>query len=154
MSLTFISCSLCVSSASSKAERPPSLSLYPSGEGMVRGGLGGARMMPGKDIWQVSELGQSTFCLSGGTDSGHVLLFHDRYRRPGGVEGGGAGLTAARPASHTHTHTDHQPLPRLLVSLLRKLFYSHLLEICSLKSDLLGLYVDSSKQGSIVVFSL
>ncbi|XP_045931015.1 C-Jun-amino-terminal kinase-interacting protein 3 isoform X8 [Micropterus dolomieu] len=46
----------------SKAERPPSLSLYPSGEGMVRGGLGGARMMPGKDIWQVSELGQSTFC--------------------------------------------------------------------------------------------
>ncbi|XP_034395840.1 C-Jun-amino-terminal kinase-interacting protein 3 isoform X2 [Cyclopterus lumpus] len=36
----------------SKAERPPSLSLYPSGEGMVRGGLGGARMMPGKDIWQ------------------------------------------------------------------------------------------------------
>nr|XP_057904319.1 C-Jun-amino-terminal kinase-interacting protein 3 isoform X12 [Doryrhamphus excisus] len=46
---------------SSKAERPPSLSLYPSGEGMVRGGLGGARMMPGKDIWQVGELGQSTF---------------------------------------------------------------------------------------------
>ncbi|CAB1444658.1 unnamed protein product [Pleuronectes platessa] len=35
-----------------KAERPPSLSLYPTGEGMVRGGLGGARMMPGKDIWQ------------------------------------------------------------------------------------------------------
>ncbi|MEQ2213372.1 hypothetical protein XENOCAPTIV_013887 [Xenoophorus captivus] len=28
---------------------------------MVRGGLGGARMMPGKDIWQVSELGHSTF---------------------------------------------------------------------------------------------
>ncbi|XP_035510456.1 C-Jun-amino-terminal kinase-interacting protein 3 isoform X12 [Morone saxatilis] len=45
-----------------KAERPPSLSLYPSGEGMVRGGLGGARMMPGKDIWQVSVPGQSTFC--------------------------------------------------------------------------------------------
>ncbi|CAI5674896.1 unnamed protein product [Oreochromis niloticus] len=34
----------------SKAERPPSLSLYP--DGMVRGGLGGARMIPGKDIWQ------------------------------------------------------------------------------------------------------
>uniref|UniRef100_A0A3P9M867 C-Jun-amino-terminal kinase-interacting protein 3 n=1 Tax=Oryzias latipes TaxID=8090 RepID=A0A3P9M867_ORYLA len=44
----------------SKAERPPSLSLYPSGEGMVRGGLGGARMVPGKDIWQVSELACST----------------------------------------------------------------------------------------------
>ncbi|XP_069381398.1 C-Jun-amino-terminal kinase-interacting protein 3 isoform X4 [Paralichthys olivaceus] len=44
-----------------KAERPPSLSLYPSGEVMVRGGLGGARMMPGKDIWQVSGLGQSIF---------------------------------------------------------------------------------------------
>ncbi|KAF7221215.1 transcript variant X6 [Nothobranchius furzeri] len=52
---------LCVLSSSSKAERPPSLSLYPSGEGMVRGGLGGARMMPGKDMWQVSELGHSTF---------------------------------------------------------------------------------------------
>uniref|UniRef100_A0A3Q3WGN7 C-Jun-amino-terminal kinase-interacting protein 3 n=1 Tax=Mola mola TaxID=94237 RepID=A0A3Q3WGN7_MOLML len=45
-----------------KAERPPSLSLYPNVEGMVREGLGGAKMMPGKDIWQVSELGQSTFC--------------------------------------------------------------------------------------------
>ncbi|XP_032444432.1 C-Jun-amino-terminal kinase-interacting protein 3 isoform X7 [Xiphophorus hellerii] len=45
----------------SKAERPPSLSLYPGGEGMVRGGHGGARMMPGTDIWQVSELGHSTF---------------------------------------------------------------------------------------------
>uniref|UniRef100_A0A3Q0RGA5 C-Jun-amino-terminal kinase-interacting protein 3 n=1 Tax=Amphilophus citrinellus TaxID=61819 RepID=A0A3Q0RGA5_AMPCI len=43
----------------SKAERPPSLSLYP--DGMVRGGLGGARMIPGKDIWQVSELSHSTF---------------------------------------------------------------------------------------------
>ncbi|XP_023204491.1 C-Jun-amino-terminal kinase-interacting protein 3 isoform X7 [Xiphophorus maculatus] len=45
----------------SKAERPPSLSLYPGGEGMVRGGHGGARMMPGTDIWQVSGLGHSTF---------------------------------------------------------------------------------------------
>ncbi|XP_047428749.1 C-Jun-amino-terminal kinase-interacting protein 3 isoform X13 [Mugil cephalus] len=36
----------------SKSDRPPSLSLYPSGEGMVRGGPGGARMVPGKDIWQ------------------------------------------------------------------------------------------------------
>ncbi|XP_056143468.1 C-Jun-amino-terminal kinase-interacting protein 3 [Lampris incognitus] len=44
-----------------KAERPPSLSLYPSGEGMVRGGLGGARMMPGKDTWQVGELGQPNY---------------------------------------------------------------------------------------------
>ncbi|XP_023204499.1 C-Jun-amino-terminal kinase-interacting protein 3 isoform X14 [Xiphophorus maculatus] len=44
-----------------KAERPPSLSLYPGGEGMVRGGHGGARMMPGTDIWQVSGLGHSTF---------------------------------------------------------------------------------------------
>ncbi|XP_029692213.1 C-Jun-amino-terminal kinase-interacting protein 3 isoform X6 [Takifugu rubripes] len=44
----------------SKAERPPSLSLYANIEGMVRGGLGGARITPGKDIWQVS--GRSTFC--------------------------------------------------------------------------------------------
>uniref|UniRef100_A0A3B5QTT3 C-Jun-amino-terminal kinase-interacting protein 3 n=1 Tax=Xiphophorus maculatus TaxID=8083 RepID=A0A3B5QTT3_XIPMA len=43
------------------SERPPSLSLYPGGEGMVRGGHGGARMMPGTDIWQVSGLGHSTF---------------------------------------------------------------------------------------------
>uniref|UniRef100_A0A672GAV2 C-Jun-amino-terminal kinase-interacting protein 3 n=1 Tax=Salarias fasciatus TaxID=181472 RepID=A0A672GAV2_SALFA len=56
----------------SKAERPPSLSLYPSGEGMVRGGLGGARMMPGKDIWQVSELGRSALSPEDGSESDSV----------------------------------------------------------------------------------
>lgn len=63
MSLTFFfspSHPPCLPPASSKAERPPSLSLYPNVEGMVRGGHGGARMMPGKDIWQVSKLGQAT----------------------------------------------------------------------------------------------
>uniref|UniRef100_A0A4W5QRR1 C-Jun-amino-terminal kinase-interacting protein 3 n=1 Tax=Hucho hucho TaxID=62062 RepID=A0A4W5QRR1_9TELE len=48
------------SGRTSKVERPPSLSLYPSGEGMgmVSGGLGGGARMPGSgtDVWQVSEL--------------------------------------------------------------------------------------------------
>uniref|UniRef100_A0A673ZT10 C-Jun-amino-terminal kinase-interacting protein 3 n=1 Tax=Salmo trutta TaxID=8032 RepID=A0A673ZT10_SALTR len=52
------------SGRTSKVERPPSLSLYPSGEGMgmVRGGLGGARMPgSGTNVWQVSELSQSRY---------------------------------------------------------------------------------------------
>ncbi|KAG7505738.1 hypothetical protein JOB18_038849 [Solea senegalensis] len=78
----------------SKADRPSSLSLYPSGEGMVRGGLGGARMMPGKDIWQVSELGQS--------------IFSSAYQ---------VGQTAAMSSPHDHNHSlgsgrrRGQPLP-------------------------------------------
>uniref|UniRef100_A0A673ZSG3 C-Jun-amino-terminal kinase-interacting protein 3 n=1 Tax=Salmo trutta TaxID=8032 RepID=A0A673ZSG3_SALTR len=51
-------------SGRTKVERPPSLSLYPSGEGMgmVRGGLGGARMPgSGTNVWQVSELSQSRY---------------------------------------------------------------------------------------------
>ncbi|XP_061087478.1 C-Jun-amino-terminal kinase-interacting protein 3-like isoform X11 [Conger conger] len=40
----------------SKTERPPSLSLFPSAEGTVRGCQGGARMTPGSDVWQVCEL--------------------------------------------------------------------------------------------------
>lgn len=75
--LTFFS----ISSASSKAERPPSLSLYPNVEGMVRGGLGGARMVPGKDIWQVSglayQVGQTAALSSSrsvGSGRGAVLL--------------------------------------------------------------------------------
>lgn len=103
-SLTSVSAPLCVSSASSKAERPPSLSLYPSGEGMVRGGLGGARMMPGKDIWQVSELGQSTFCSAYQVGQTAALSSSSTTTPAArGVAGGGASLTAARPASHTHT---------------------------------------------------
>ncbi|XP_061087479.1 C-Jun-amino-terminal kinase-interacting protein 3-like isoform X12 [Conger conger] len=39
-----------------KTERPPSLSLFPSAEGTVRGCQGGARMTPGSDVWQVCEL--------------------------------------------------------------------------------------------------
>ncbi|XP_056464537.1 C-Jun-amino-terminal kinase-interacting protein 3-like [Gadus chalcogrammus] len=35
----------------SKADRPPSLSLYPGAEGMVRGGPGGAQTGSGKDSW-------------------------------------------------------------------------------------------------------
>ncbi|KAG7266675.1 hypothetical protein CRUP_038063 [Coryphaenoides rupestris] len=45
----------------SKADRPPSLSLYPGGEGMVRGGLGGARTMSSKDTWPLGEAGQPTY---------------------------------------------------------------------------------------------
>lgn len=90
MNLTLVSTPLCVSSASSKAERPPSLSLYPSGEGMVRGGLGGARMMPGKDIWQVSELGQSTFCSAYQVGQTAALSFlHGHSRGLGSGKGRG-----------------------------------------------------------------
>ncbi|XP_036408970.1 C-Jun-amino-terminal kinase-interacting protein 3 isoform X3 [Megalops cyprinoides] len=41
----------------SKTERPPSLSLFPM-EGTVRGCLGGAKVTPGSDVWQASELSQ------------------------------------------------------------------------------------------------
>lgn len=84
----------------SKAERPPSLSLYPSGEGMVRGGLGGARMMPGKDIWQVSELGRSTFCSAYQVGQTAALS---------SVHSLGSGRGRGRPycCPSCHTHTDH-----------------------------------------------
>lgn len=85
-----------VSSASSKAERPPSLSLYPNVEGMVGGGLGGARIMPGKDIWQVSELGQSTFCSA--YQVGKTAALSSSM-----IMGRGRGsCPAARPAGHAH----------------------------------------------------
>ncbi|XP_051570232.1 C-Jun-amino-terminal kinase-interacting protein 3-like isoform X4 [Myxocyprinus asiaticus] len=38
-----------------KTERPPSLSLFPGGDGMVRGGPGGARMVS-SDAWHSSDL--------------------------------------------------------------------------------------------------
>lgn len=106
-SLTLVSTPLCVSCVSSKAERPPSLSLYPSGEGMVRGGLGGARMMPGKDIWQVSELGQSTFCSAYQVGQTAALSFSTTTTAAWCVEEGGASRTAAPPANHTQM--DHLP---------------------------------------------
>ncbi|KAF3846605.1 hypothetical protein F7725_003683 [Dissostichus mawsoni] len=77
-----------------KAERPPSLSLYPSGEGMVRGGLGGARMMPGKDIWQVSELGQSPF--------------HSAYQEDGS-ESDSVAATPSSTGSKSNTPTSSVP---------------------------------------------
>lgn len=87
-----------VSSASSKAERPPSLSLYPNVEGMVRGGLGGggARIMPGKDIWQVSELGQSTFCSA--YQVGKTAALSSSMI----VGSGRWSCSVARPAGHAH----------------------------------------------------
>ncbi|XP_069037212.1 C-Jun-amino-terminal kinase-interacting protein 3 isoform X15 [Lepisosteus oculatus] len=45
-------------SGRTRTERPPSLSLFASTEGMVRGCQGGVRMTPGSDVWQVSELSQ------------------------------------------------------------------------------------------------
>lgn len=73
---------------------------------MVRGGLGGARMMPGKDIWQVSELGQSTFCSA--YQVGQTAALFSSTTTAWGVEEGGAAFTAARPANHTQTD---RPLP-------------------------------------------
>ncbi|KAG7235731.1 hypothetical protein INR49_002288 [Caranx melampygus] len=70
---------------------------------MVRGGLGGARMMPGKDTWQVSELSQSTFSSAYQVGQTAAILSSKTTTATWGVEGGGASLTAARPASHAHT---------------------------------------------------
>lgn len=105
-----------VSFASSKAERPPSLSLYPNVEGMVRGGLGGARMVPGKDIWQVSELGQSTFCSAYQVGQTAALSSSTTTPAAWGVVGGGVAFLLPVPLA-TPTRTNHNS-PRLLVSLI------------------------------------
>ncbi|XP_046721636.1 C-Jun-amino-terminal kinase-interacting protein 3 isoform X18 [Silurus meridionalis] len=44
----------------SKAERPPSLSLFPTGDAMVRGGHGGARTTS-TDAWHASDLGRAVY---------------------------------------------------------------------------------------------
>lgn len=44
----------------SKADRPPSLSLFPTGDAMVRGGHGGARTMS-TDVWHASDLGRAVY---------------------------------------------------------------------------------------------
>ncbi|KAM9456978.1 C-Jun-amino-terminal kinase-interacting protein 3 isoform 3-T3 [Clarias gariepinus] len=44
----------------SKAERPPSLSLFPTGDPMVRGGHGGARTTS-TDAWHASDLGRAVY---------------------------------------------------------------------------------------------
>ncbi|GAA6065605.1 C-Jun-amino-terminal kinase-interacting protein 3 isoform X1, partial [Tachysurus ichikawai] len=44
----------------SKAERPPSLSLFPTGDAMVRGGHGGARTTSA-DAWHASDLGRAVY---------------------------------------------------------------------------------------------
>ncbi len=99
---------LCVSSTSSKMERPPSLSLYPSGDVMVRGGLGGARMMPGKDAWQVSELSQSTFCSAYQVGQTAALSPSMTTAAAWAVEGGGAALLLPIPLA-TPTWTTSPP---------------------------------------------
>ncbi|MCJ8739160.1 hypothetical protein PDJAM_G00043990 [Pangasius djambal] len=43
-----------------KAERPPSLSLFPTGDAMVRGGHGGARTTS-TDAWHASDLGRAVY---------------------------------------------------------------------------------------------
>lgn len=123
LSLTLFSTRLCVSSASSKAERPPSLSLYPNVEGMVRGGLGGARMMPGKDIWQVSELGQPTFCSAYQVGQTAALSSSATTPAAWGVEG------RLPVPLYTPTRTTHTLLNACLCHFWRNVFYSHHLEI-------------------------
>ncbi|XP_058265836.1 C-Jun-amino-terminal kinase-interacting protein 3 isoform X14 [Hemibagrus wyckioides] len=44
----------------SKTERPPSLSLFPTGDAMVRGGHGGARTTS-TDAWHASDLGRAVY---------------------------------------------------------------------------------------------
>ncbi|XP_056095740.1 C-Jun-amino-terminal kinase-interacting protein 3 isoform X9 [Rhinichthys klamathensis goyatoka] len=58
----------------SKTERPPSLSLFPGGDGMVRGGLGGARMVL-SDVWHSSDLSRPVYApgyQEDGSDSDSV----------------------------------------------------------------------------------
>ncbi|XP_016426264.1 C-Jun-amino-terminal kinase-interacting protein 3 isoform X4 [Sinocyclocheilus rhinocerous] len=57
-----------------KTERPPSLSLFPGGDGMVRGGPGGARMVS-SDIWHSSDLSRPVYApgyQEDGSDSDSV----------------------------------------------------------------------------------
>uniref|UniRef100_A0A3Q4M6T9 Mitogen-activated protein kinase 8 interacting protein 3 n=1 Tax=Neolamprologus brichardi TaxID=32507 RepID=A0A3Q4M6T9_NEOBR len=90
----------------SKAERPPSLSLYP--DGMVRGGLGGARMIPGKDIWQVSELGHSTF--SSAYQVGRKMALSSSLDHNSSL-GSGKGERLALLLPATPTRTTSPPTP-------------------------------------------
>ncbi|XP_048064749.1 C-Jun-amino-terminal kinase-interacting protein 3 isoform X15 [Megalobrama amblycephala] len=58
----------------SKTERPPSLSLFPGGDGMVRGGPGGARMVS-SDVWHSSDLSRPVYApgyQEDGSDSDSV----------------------------------------------------------------------------------
>ncbi|XP_067269757.1 C-Jun-amino-terminal kinase-interacting protein 3 isoform X21 [Pseudorasbora parva] len=58
----------------SKTERPPSLSLFPGGDGMVRGGSGGARMVS-SDVWHSSDLSRPVYApgyQEDGSDSDSV----------------------------------------------------------------------------------
>ncbi|XP_051744529.1 C-Jun-amino-terminal kinase-interacting protein 3 isoform X15 [Ctenopharyngodon idella] len=57
-----------------KTERPPSLSLFPGGDGMVRGGPGGARMVS-SDVWHSSDLSRPAYApgyQEDGSDSDSV----------------------------------------------------------------------------------
>uniref|UniRef100_A0A8C1DKL1 C-Jun-amino-terminal kinase-interacting protein 3 n=1 Tax=Cyprinus carpio carpio TaxID=630221 RepID=A0A8C1DKL1_CYPCA len=58
----------------SKTERPPSLSLFPGGDGMVRGGPGGARNVS-SDVWNSSDLSRPVYApgyQEDGSDSDSV----------------------------------------------------------------------------------
>uniref|UniRef100_A0A8C2DP20 C-Jun-amino-terminal kinase-interacting protein 3 n=1 Tax=Cyprinus carpio TaxID=7962 RepID=A0A8C2DP20_CYPCA len=57
-----------------KTERPPSLSLFPGGDGMVRGGPGGARNVS-SDVWNSSDLSRPVYApgyQEDGSDSDSV----------------------------------------------------------------------------------
>ncbi|XP_059413867.1 C-Jun-amino-terminal kinase-interacting protein 3 isoform X5 [Carassius carassius] len=57
-----------------KTERPPSLSLFPGGDGMVRGGPGGARNVS-SDVWHSSDLSRPVYApgyQEDGSDSDSV----------------------------------------------------------------------------------
>uniref|UniRef100_A0A9J7YGF9 C-Jun-amino-terminal kinase-interacting protein 3 n=1 Tax=Cyprinus carpio carpio TaxID=630221 RepID=A0A9J7YGF9_CYPCA len=61
-------------SGRTKTERPPSLSLFPGGDGMVRGGPGGARMVS-SDVWHSSDLSRPDYApgyQEDGSDSDSV----------------------------------------------------------------------------------
>uniref|UniRef100_A0AAR2JKC2 C-Jun-amino-terminal kinase-interacting protein 3 n=1 Tax=Pygocentrus nattereri TaxID=42514 RepID=A0AAR2JKC2_PYGNA len=83
-----------------KVERPPSLSLFPSGDGMVRGGSGGARTTS-SDAWHASDLGRAVYA-------------------PGFQEDGSESDSVAATPSSTGSNTPTSSVPSATVTPLNE----------------------------------
>ncbi|XP_035261457.1 C-Jun-amino-terminal kinase-interacting protein 3-like isoform X5 [Anguilla rostrata] len=93
----------------SKTERPPSLSLFPSMEGMVRGCQGGARMTPGSDVWQAGELSHLRSISSYKEDES---------------ESGQSSVAATPSSTGTKSNTPTSSVPSATVTPLNECFHS------------------------------
>ncbi|KAG7492076.1 hypothetical protein MATL_G00010590 [Megalops atlanticus] len=98
-----------ISCGRTKTERPPSLSLFPGVEGMVRGCQGGARMTPGSDVWQVSELSQPRTISSYKEDES---------------ESGQSSVAATPSSTGTKSNTPTSSVPSATVTPLNECFQS------------------------------